>query len=79
MLNNNHCSMGSKGVSVLRTLNTTSSASLTPLEKQVCKHNKHNDVWKKEQKPRNRFVTILAKQIENPSPEEYVKNLEYEY
>ena len=61
--------MGSKGVSVRSTLNTTSSASLTPLEKQVRNHNKHNDVRKKEQEPGNRFVPILAKQIKNPSPE----------
>ncbi len=50
-----------------------------PLDKHVRNHNKHNDVRKKEQEPGNRFVTVLAKQIENPSPEENVENLEYEY
>lgn len=71
--------MGSKGVSVLRTLNTTSSASLTPLKEHVRNHNKHNDVRKEEQEPGNRFVPVLAKQIQNPSPEQYVENFEYEY
>jgi len=49
-----------------------------PLKEHVRNHNKHNDVWKKEQEPRNRFVPILAKQVENPCPEENVENLEYE-
>jgi len=46
-------------------------------KKQVRNHNKHNDVRKKEQEPRNRFIPILAKQIENPSPEQNVENLKY--
>ena len=71
--------MGSKGVSVLRTLNTTSSASLTPLKEHVRNHNKHNDIRKKEQEPGNRLIPVLAKQIKNPSPEQNVENLEYEY
>ena len=58
---------------------TVGSASLTPLDKHVRNHNKHNDVRKKEQEPGNRFVPILAKQIQNPSPEQNVENLEYEY
>jgi hypothetical protein len=41
-----------------------------PLHKEnVRNHNKHNDVWKEEQEPRNRFITVLAKQVKNPCPE----------
>jgi len=47
-------------------------------KKQVRNHNKHKDIWKKEQEPRNRFIPILAKQIENPSPEQNIEKLYYE-
>ena len=48
-----------------------------PLDKEnVRNRNKHNDVRKKEQEPRNRFIPVLAKQVKDPRPEQHVQNLD---
>ncbi len=64
---------GSKGVNLLKSFISREGSKGNrrfPLHKEnVSNRDKHNHIRKKEQEPRNRLVSTLANQVENPCPE----------